>query len=438
MSEKPTGKRFTLVQRLIGSYAAVVFFSMAATCFSIFGLYSLNGIVRDIARNDFAFMRSAEGLRESIEAQKRSAAKYSVLKSAGFKDMYYRRRQEFLESMEELKRTGHGPLLDSLMKNYGVFSTRADDMFKGETEDLSLLKESADRVDASIEALYTQRQNILNAKLKNADNERERTVKWTVLLSGSGFLLALCVTILFVITISSSIRKLKRATHFIARGNFDFDPQIPAGDEIGDLAQDFTRMAARLKVLEQMSLDASPLTRLPGNIAIERVLTKKLQAGATFAVCYADLDNFKAYSDRYGYIRGSDLIKMTGEVIYEVVQRHADENAFVGHIGGDDFVMIISAECVDAVCQAVISDFTERVPEFYSPEDLERGAIEGVDRYGVERVFPIMTISIAVVMCRKGEYDSAVVIAKTAAEIKEFTKGVAGSNYFIDRRKTAR
>jgi GGDEF domain-containing protein len=187
-----------------------------------------------------------------------------------------------------------------------------------------------------------------------------------------------------------------------------------------------------------MSLDASPLTRLPGNIAIERVLTKNLQAGEPFAVCYADLDNFKAYGDRYGYIKGSDLIKMTGEVIYEVVQRHADKNAFVGHIGGDDFVMVISPDCVDNVCKAVIDVFTERVPEFYSPEDLANGAIKGVDRYGVERVFPIMTISIAVVMCQKGEYDSAVLIAKAAAEIKDFTKGVAGSNYFIDRRKTAR
>jgi GGDEF domain-containing protein len=438
MPEIPTGKRFTLVQRLIGSYAAVVIFSMAATCFSIFGLYSLNGIVRDIARNDFAFMRSAEGLRDSIDAQKRNAAKYSVLKSSGFRELYNRRRQEFLTSIDELKRTGHGPLLDNLVKSYRVFSIRAEDLFEGETEDLTLLKEAAEKVDSSIEELYTQRQNILNAKLKNADFERERTVKWTVLLSCSGFLLALCVTILFIITISSSIRKLKRATHDIARGNFDFDPQIPAGDEIGDLAQDFTSMAARLKVLEQMSLDASPLTRLPGNIAIERVLTKNLQAGEPFAVCYADLDNFKAYGDRYGYIKGSDLIKMTGEVIYEVVQRHADENAFVGHIGGDDFVMVISPDCVDNVCRAVIKDFTERVPEFYSPEDLANGAIQGVDRYGVERVFPIMTISIAVVMCQKGEYDSAVLIAKAAAEIKDFTKGVAGSNYFIDRRKTAR
>ena len=100
---------------------------------------------------------------------------------------------------------------------------------------------------------------------------------------------------LLIYNISTAVRKLKRATHRIAEGDFDFDPGIPPGDEVGDLAEDFTRMARRLKELEQISLDASPLTRLPGNIAIEQVLERKLSEGIPFAVCYADLDNFKAY-----------------------------------------------------------------------------------------------------------------------------------------------
>lgn len=438
MSEAPGAKRLTLVQKLIISYAAIAFFSIAAVAASIYGLQSLNAIVRDIARNDFAFIKTTATLKESIQTQERNAAKYSVLKSPELKEIFDQRQREFLSILDGLRKTGSGQLVDTLANNYRKFGRRSQELFEGRTVDIRPLKSSADSVRGSIDSLYDFRQAVLNVKLENADQERATTAKWTLLLSCTGFLLAMGVMVLFAFTISSSIKKLKRATHCIAEGDFDCDPLIPPGDEIGDLAQDFRKMGARLKVLEQMSLDASPLTRLPGNIAIERVLTKKLQAGETFAVCYADLDNFKAYSDRYGYIRGSDMIKMTGEVIYEAVQQHAEEGAFVGHIGGDDFVMIVESAEAEKVCAEVIDRFTERVPEFYTKEDLEKGCIEGEDRYGVKRVFPVMTISIAIVMCQQGEYDSAVKIARTAAEIKEYAKGSAGSNYFVDRRKKAR
>lgn len=438
MPDTLKGKKFTLVQKLIVSYVAIAIFSMAATAFSTFGLYSLNGIVRDIARNDFTYIKHVEKLRDSIQAQERNAAKYSVLKSPEFKDIFIRRQKEFRLVTSELKRNASGPLLDRLAKDYSEFNINAESVFDGKTDNIQPLIDTGAKVNASIDAFYASRQSILNTKLDNAENERELTVKWAFLLSCIGFFLALSIIVFFIYYISSSMKKLKHATHCIAEGDFDYDPHIPPGDEIGDLAKDFTTMAARLKILEQLSLDASPLTHLPGNIAIERVLTKQLQSGETFAVCYADLDNFKAFSDRYGYIKGSDLIKMTGEVIYEAVKNNADENAFIGHIGGDDFVMIVSSDDAEKVCKAVIKEFTIRIPEFYTEEDLARGSIEGVDRYGVARVFPIMTISIAVLMCQQGEYDSAVKIAKTCAEIKEYTKGAAGSNYFIDRRKKAR
>jgi len=438
MAQKNAPKKLSLVNKLVLSYAAIAIFTMAATVFSVFGLHSLNGIVRDIARNDLLIVKNTEKLHDSIQAQERSAAKFSVLKSPEFKLLFEQRQEEFDAVIGTLSKTDSGPLLNDIIRNYHDFSSKAEILFEEKSDNITPLKNSAEKVNDSIDALSVSRQVILNAKLENADLKRETTVQWTLLLSSIGFLLALSVMAFFLYTISSSIKKLKRATHSIADGNFDFDPNIPPGDEIGDLAEDFTRMAKRLKILEQLSLDASPLTRLPGNIAIERVLTKKLQQGETFAVCYADLDNFKGYSDRYGYIRGSDLIKMTGEVIHEAVQKNADENAFVGHIGGDDFIMIVASDEVDRVCQAVIDAFTDEVPQFYTPEDLERGHIEGPDRYGITRKFPIMTISIAVVMCKQGEYDSAVKIAKSAAEIKDFAKGEAGSNYFIDRRKRAR
>ncbi|HEX2768422.1 MAG TPA: GGDEF domain-containing protein, partial [Geobacteraceae bacterium] len=210
------------------------------------------------------------------------------------------------------------------------------------------------------------------------------------------------------------------------------------GDEIGDLAHDFIRMANMLKNLEQMNLDASPLTRLPGNIVIERVLNKRVQEGKPFAVCYVDLDNMKSYNDVYGYIKGSDVIKMTGDIILEVVRSNAEQDAFIGHIGGDDFIMVLDEENVSAVCTEVIKKFGEGIVAHYNPQDQARGGIEGIDRYGVHRSFPIMTISIAVVICQEGEYESAVEIAQTTSEIKDFVKGMSGSNFMINRRRKAR
>jgi diguanylate cyclase (GGDEF)-like protein len=229
--------------------------------------------------------------------------------------------------------------------------------------------------------------------------------------------------------------KLKKATNRIAEGDFDYDPRISEGDEIGDLAMGFTHMAARLKDLEQHSLDASPLTRLPGNIAIERALNRKLLTGETFAFCYADLDNFKAYNDCYGYLKASEVIKFTGQIIHDSVSQQGSDDDFVGHIGGDDFVMVVDQENAESCCQTIIDRFSSMIEQNYSPEDLAAGCIQSVDRYGAQRNFQIMTISIAVLICGHGEYESAMDIARTAAEIKEHVKGLPGSNYLVNRRR---
>jgi GGDEF domain-containing protein len=132
------------------------------------------------------------------------------------------------------------------------------------------------------------------------------------------------------------------------------------------------------------------------------------------------------------------VIRCTGEIIFDAVKQHGDNDAFVGHVGGDDFVMIVAPDRIPQVCTSVIDGFREMIPAHYSPEDLEKGTTDGIDRYGVPRSFPIMTISIAVLLCQKGEFDSAIEIAKAAAEIKDYVKGSPGSNYLVNRRRTSR
>lgn len=430
--------KFSLVQKLIVGFAATAFLAMVTLVFTFTGLYSLNKTAREIARNDLVLLRSAYMLRQSLLDQEGYAGKYEILKSPEFIELFDKRESEFLKTVQQLQREKHGGKIADIVHEYTNYLETVQLMFQGDTGALSRHKPAAQKVIDVIDLFSVNLQHQLDAKLEDADRKENATVRWTLIFSMSGFVLAICIAALFLYNISTAIDKLKRATHRIAEGDFDYDPQIPPGDEIGDLAYDFTRMAKRLKVLEQTNIDASPLTRLPGNIVIEQVLNSRVKDGNPFAVCYVDLDNMKSYNDVYGYIKGSDVIKMTGDIILDVVRRHSEKNAFVGHIGGDDFIMVLNQENVPVVCEEIIKEFAKGITAHYSPEDLARGGIESIDRYGVPRSFPVMTVSIAVVVCQEGEYESAVDIAQTTAEIKDYVKGMPGSNYMINRRRKAR
>lgn len=439
MNTKNTLKRFTLVQKLIVSYAAMLFFTTAALVFSIVGLYSLNKTAKEIIMADLPVISAANHLRESLLAQERYAGKYLILKTPEFRDLFHRKEAEFLKIITEMGQKSPDALTARLAADYQDYRQRIEALFastSGSTPPPDRV--ITERVFNGIQAISANRQLLLIDKLTEADRRETTTVRLTLMLALAGFILALSVAGIFAYNIATAMRKLKKGTHRIAEGDFDFNLQIPPGDEIGDLAEDFARMAKKLKDLEQMCLDASPLTRLPGNIAIERLLTQKLEENDPFAVCYGDLDNFKAYNDHYGYIKASDVIKMTGDIICDTATNLAGENAFVGHVGGDDFVMVVPPEKAAAICEAVIDAFSAMIVQQYSAEDLTRGAIEGVDRYGVHRTFPIMTISIAALVCRKGEYGSATEIAEAALAIKDRLKGMSGSNYFINRGRGAR
>ena len=427
-------KRATLVQKLILSYAAMTVFTVAALGNAIMGLYALNRIAGSIVTSDLVAITTVGKLRDSLLAQEGYVRKFIILNGSEFERLFRNHEQEFQTSLDRLKGSGPDRRLPEVLRNYRAFRDGAIILFEGGAIDQKVITTAADRTLAALDGIIADRQRQLGEKMADADRQRTETVRLTLFLSFAGFLLAVSVAGFFAFNIYRSITKLKKATHRIAEGDFDFDPQIPPSDEFGELARDFTTMAAKLKVLEEVSLDASPLTRLPGNIAIERSLNRRLKAGESFALCYVDLDNFKSYNDRYGYVPASDIIKMTGEIIYTAVKEHGDENDFVGHIGGDDFVMIIASDKIAPICDTVIQKFTGGIREFYSEADLAAGSISGVDRYGVPREFPIMTISIAVLDCRKGDYASAADIARAAAEIKDQVKVAPGSNYFIHRR----
>jgi diguanylate cyclase (GGDEF)-like protein len=397
-------------------------FTMAALAFSSFSLYALNKTARGIAKGDLPIISSLIKLRTSLLAQESYAGKYEILKDATFIELYRQREKESLSNLDLLEKLDPGHDTATLKRLYGDYRGATARLFSGEPDNSSQVRTTSVRLLNAVDAFYVKRQDLLQAELQSANYQQESTIRWTIIISCTGFLLAIGVAPFVTYRTFRAIRKLQRATHRIAEGDFDYDPQIPPGDEISDLAKDFTRMAARLTVLEQDHLDASPLTRLPGNFAIERVLDQRLKSGETFAFCYADLDNFKPFSDHYGYAKGSELLRVTGDLILAAVKELGDPAGFVGHVGGDDFVMVLSTEKAAEVCESVIQNFDQEVRRHFREEDLARGGIEGTDRYGVHRFFPITTISIAVIICGGEEFASAVDIARASAQAKDSAK----------------
>jgi GGDEF domain-containing protein len=220
----------------------------------------------------------------------------------------------------------------------------------------------------------------------------------------------------------------------ISEGRFDHLPKVRNQDELGELSQAFQRMAQRLKSLEEMHLDANPLTYLPGSTTIESVLNRRLMNETRTAFCQVDLSNFKAFNDRYGYARGNKVLLLTAKVLTETVRKEGSEGDLVGHIGGDDFVVITSPERCEAICRAIIESFDRRVPDFYDLKDRQRGCIRGVTRQGQRVDFPIMTMAISVVTNRYLPLRNHVQVGEIAAEIKRYAKSRSHSTFVVDRR----
>ncbi len=189
-----------------------------------------------------------------------------------------------------------------------------------------------------------------------------------------------------------------------------------------------------LNRLLTMNRRISPLTGLPGNVQIHAELKKRLSNKEEFTVLYLDLDNFKAYNDVYGFLKGDKIIQFTARTILQCVHKYFTENAFIGHIGGDDFVAIIPTTEVNDICQEIIATFDKEVSQFFTPEDLEKGYIEVANRKGIMEQFTLTSISIGAVIVEKDRFENILEIGEVGAQVKHVAKSIVGSSYAIDRR----
>jgi len=197
-------------------------------------------------------------------------------------------------------------------------------------------------------------------------------------------------------------------------------------------------IVARVKALlerSRFSISLNPLTLLPGNVSIDKEITNRIEANLKFAVLYIDLDNFKSFNDYYGFDKGDKVIKHTADIILEAVSKQGNANDFIGHIGGDDFIVISTPEKIEVICREIIDNFDRTITGFYDEHDLKQGFIEIENRQHELERFKIMAISIGVVSNVVKEITHLGEVSVLGTQMKSAAKKLEGSTYIVDRRK---
>lgn len=180
--------------------------------------------------------------------------------------------------------------------------------------------------------------------------------------------------------------------------------------------------------------DVNPLSGLPGNVAIQSELQRRIASNDPFALMYVDLDEFKAFNDHYGFARGDVVLKLVATILQEVVTSLDQECGFIGNIGGDDFVIMCRAQVAEQIAKDVILKFDDQVGAFYDQKDRERGHITVVDRRDEAHEFPLMSISIGIATNTDRKIESHWEASEIASEMKQFAKKDQGSTFAFDRR----
>jgi GGDEF domain-containing protein len=201
-------------------------------------------------------------------------------------------------------------------------------------------------------------------------------------------------------------------------------------------AEAMTRLDAMLRRSDR-DLVVHPSTRLPGAVEIEAEISRRLAEGKLFATCYADLDHFKEFNDRYSYYEGDRVIRILAKILHDVVKGLCLDEGFVGHIGGDDFIFIIPVGSVNEACSEIVDVFDTLIPYQYSEQDRRAGYFFGKDRRGQLHRVPLMTVSIGVVTNERRHFTHAAQVSELATEMKSYAKTLPGSVFSIDRRQDA-
>ena len=439
--------RLDIASKMLLGYLVLVVLTIVVVVYALISLQNLNSLNTSIVTIDVPVQEAADKMQEGLLAQDTFEKRFLIFNDNERRTLFLKRGDEFREWLDRLRNlpdSSHLPLekLTSLYQEYSdAFSKEVKLMKAGNRDGAARIsngpmKKNFELIRDMLQTMSEEAVSSRDSKMKRLNDRGKMAFLITALLSILSVIVGVLGSIVVTHHISSSIKKLSAATVQIAEGNFDHDPQIRSKDEIGALATAFVDMGRRLKKLEEMYLDASPLTRLPGGVAIENVLKKRLDTKLPLAFCMIDLDNFKSYNDRYGYAQGSELLKVTAKIIEDAVKSRGTVDDFVGHIGGDDFVVITVPDRMRVIGEEIIANFDRRIPDFYDDGDRKNGFILGKSRQGIEMKFPLITISIAIVTNERRALVNPLETSEIAAELKDYAKTIPKSVFVIDKRRT--
>lgn len=432
--------KLTISRKLLSGYLMMALVMMLVSAYAVSRLQHLNQLANTIINQDFTVLETAKQMTDTLLALENAEKKYLILKDPSIADIFWARNQELNGQLAVL---GHNTSREIAASAFRMIPLKKDyeKLFQqevaliGENRDDEALKLSADEgkklmdsLIASARALQKQSETSIDKGMKEINIRSVDASRIMIFLTAFSLIVGFVVAVVITWNISRPLKRLEKATGLVSEGKFDIKLSMERNDEIGLLARSFDMMTRRLKILDALQLDASPLTRLPGNLAIEQEIERRLFQGKPFSLCHVDLDNFKPFADAYGYAWGSEVIKETALLLEDIKKAEGENGYFVGHIGGDDFVLIGDPEGARKICRQVVDQFAGRILKFYNEEDRQRGFLVGKDRQGHQRSFPLITITISVVTDDGKCYKNPLDMAKMAAEVKEYGKTLPGNN----------
>jgi diguanylate cyclase (GGDEF)-like protein len=433
--------RLNIANKMLLGYLPLCLLMILVASLSLSSLERMRGLTKEILLTDIRIIDASDKMIDGILDQELFARRYSILKTPEMIEVFHDKSMDFEKELgrieEEIAAISNIPT-NSIREIHKEYNSKLYLTFDGSPEAASAadsIKKIQDELIAMLKKLSDAARVDQNEKTLLIAEIGDIAIKIAVVFVVLGILLGVGSAFFITRNISLSIAKLKLETEKISEGKFEDVRIIPNQDELGDLSRAFAAMGERLKALEEMYMDASPLTHLPGGVAVENVLKKRLKANTPLSFCLVDLDNFKALNDHHGYANGNEVIKTTANIIEDSVAKYGNPSDFIGHIGGDDFVFMTTPDLHSKICTIIIKDFDEKVKSFYTPEEQKTGYIIGKNRQGENAKFPIVAVSIVVVTDQGHALQNHIQVGEIAAELKEYVKSMPGSNFVVDRRR---